>query len=220
MQANTPWEMLPSRQRTRSAPRNSTRFAAQYSARGLPCERFTAVLTDRTSCITRGRGGWLDLPRGGLAPPIPCQLSWRAQLRVKRWHVLFTHDRVGLAALSFFPRGAQRPVLRSLLHHGWMSTLDLFMRRFAGETFDPKRRGKEAIWARWKSRLETDFFGEGELMVRKPRAPAMSKEAMRQESERLVREAMARNVTITQGKTRLAVKCRNCVRRRPGIGLA
>ena len=43
-------------------------------------------------------------------------------------------------------------------------------------------------------------------MVRKPRAPAMSKEAMRQESERLVREAMARNVTITQGKTRLDVK--------------
>src|SRR5260370_547273 len=82
MQANTPWEMLPSRQRTRSAPRNSTRFAAQYSARGLPCERFTAVLTDRTSCITRGRGGWLDLPRGGLAPPIPCQLSWRALHRV------------------------------------------------------------------------------------------------------------------------------------------
>src|SRR5271168_5472451 len=27
-----------------------------------------------TSCITRGRGGWLDLPRGGLAPPILCQL--------------------------------------------------------------------------------------------------------------------------------------------------
>src|SRR6266436_814715 len=83
MQANTPWEMLPSRQRTRSAPRNSTRFAAQYSARGLPCERFTAVLADRTSCITRGRGGWLDLPGGGLAPPILCQLSWRTQLRVK-----------------------------------------------------------------------------------------------------------------------------------------
>src|SRR5216684_4158845 len=82
MQANTPWEMLPSRQRTRSAPRNSTRFAAQYSARGLPCERFTAVLADRTSCITRGRGGWLDLPRGGLAPPILCQLSWRTLLWV------------------------------------------------------------------------------------------------------------------------------------------
>jgi hypothetical protein len=74
--------MLPSRQRTRSAPRNSTRFAAQYSTRGLPCERFTAVLTDRTSCITRGRGGWLDLPRGGLTPPILCPLSWRTLLWV------------------------------------------------------------------------------------------------------------------------------------------
>ena len=33
---------------------------------------------------------------------------------------------------------------------------------------------------------------------------------MRQESERLVREALARNVTITQGKTRLDVKCGKC----------
>jgi hypothetical protein len=48
----------------RSAPRNQTRSAAQYLARGLPCERFTAALPGRTSCITRGRGGWLDLPRG------------------------------------------------------------------------------------------------------------------------------------------------------------
>src|SRR5580700_1575737 len=75
-----PWKplrhgtMLPSRQRTRSAPRNETRFAAQYLARGLPCERFTAALANRVSCITRGRGGWLNLPRGGLAPPILCQL--------------------------------------------------------------------------------------------------------------------------------------------------
>jgi transposase-like protein len=38
----------------------------------------------------------------------------------------------------------------------------------------------------------------------------MSKEAMRQESERLVREAMARNVTITRGQTRLDVKCSKC----------
>jgi DNA-directed RNA polymerase subunit RPC12/RpoP len=91
-----------------------------------------------------------------------------------------------------------------------LPTLNLFMRRSAVETFDPRRRGNEAIWARWKSRLETEFFGEGELMVRKPRAPAMSKEAMREESERLVREAMARNVTITQGKTRLDVKCSKC----------
>ena len=47
-------------------------------------------------------------------------------------------------------------------------------------------------------------------MVQRPRAPKMSKEAMRQESERLVREAMVRNVTITQGKTRLDVKCSKC----------
>ncbi len=32
--------------------------------------RFTAVLADRTSCITQGQGGWLALPRGGLPPPI------------------------------------------------------------------------------------------------------------------------------------------------------
>ena len=38
----------------------------------------------------------------------------------------------------------------------------------------------------------------------------MSKETMRQESELLVREAMARNVTITQGETRLDVKCSKC----------
>jgi hypothetical protein len=36
------------------------------------------------------------------------------------------------------------------LHRGCMSTLNLFMRRSAVETFDPRRRGSEAIWARWK----------------------------------------------------------------------
>jgi hypothetical protein len=39
--------MLPSLKRTRSAPRNSTRFAAQYPARGHPCERFAAGLATR-----------------------------------------------------------------------------------------------------------------------------------------------------------------------------
>src|SRR6266851_3785731 len=37
----------------------------------------------RTPRITRGRSGWLDLPRGGLSPPILCQLSWRTPKRVK-----------------------------------------------------------------------------------------------------------------------------------------
>jgi DNA-directed RNA polymerase subunit RPC12/RpoP len=46
--------------------------------------------------------------------------------------------------------------------------------------------------------------------VKKLRAPAMSKQAMREESERLVKEAMARKVQITQGKTRMDVKCSKC----------
>ena len=38
----------------------------------------------------------------------------------------------------------------------------------------------------------------------------MSKEAMREESERLVKEALARKLPIKQGKTRLDVKCSKC----------
>jgi DNA-directed RNA polymerase subunit RPC12/RpoP len=38
----------------------------------------------------------------------------------------------------------------------------------------------------------------------------MSKEAMRAESDRLVKEAEARKVPITQGKTRMDVKCSKC----------
>ena len=38
----------------------------------------------------------------------------------------------------------------------------------------------------------------------------MSKEAMRQESERLMKEALARKVPITHGKTRKDVKCSKC----------
>ena len=44
----------------------------------------------------------------------------------------------------------------------------------------------------------------------KTRAPAMSKEAMREESARLVKEAIARKIPITQGKTRMDVKCSKC----------
>ena len=50
--------MLLSGQRTASAPRNSTRFAAQYPARGHPCERFELALAGSPR-ITRGRRGWL-----------------------------------------------------------------------------------------------------------------------------------------------------------------
>ena len=55
-QALSAGRMLPSRQRTRSAPRNSTRFAARYPARGLPCERFTAALASRNLVHHSGPG--------------------------------------------------------------------------------------------------------------------------------------------------------------------
>ena len=39
----------------------------------------------------------------------------------------------------------------------------------------------------------------------------MSKEAMREETERLVREALERkSVTVKQGRTRIEAKCRKC----------
>lgn len=38
----------------------------------------------------------------------------------------------------------------------------------------------------------------------------MSKEAMREESERLMKEAMARKVAVTEGKTRMEVRCSKC----------
>jgi hypothetical protein len=46
--------------------------------------------------------------------------------------------------------------------------------------------------------------------VRKPTGPGMTKAAMREDTERLVKEAMERNVPVTQGKTRIEVKCGKC----------
>src|SRR5262249_50946609 len=75
--------MLPSLKRTRSAPRNSTRFAAQYPARGLPCERFAAGLATRLA----HHSGPRRLARPFLAEDLHLlffrQLDWRTQLRVK-----------------------------------------------------------------------------------------------------------------------------------------
>ena len=42
---------------TRSAPRNWTRFAARYLARGLPCERFTSALAGRRASLGVGAVG-------------------------------------------------------------------------------------------------------------------------------------------------------------------
>jgi hypothetical protein len=41
--------------------------------------------------------------------------------------------------------------------------------------------------------------------------PEMTKQAMREESERLVKEALERKtLTVTRGKTRIDSKCRKC----------
>jgi hypothetical protein len=44
----------------------------------------------------------------------------------------------------------------------------------------------------------------------RPRAVVMSKEALREQSERLMKDARQRNVPVTQGKTRRDVKCGKC----------
>lgn len=43
------------------------------------------------------------------------------------------------------------------------------------------------------------------------KAPAQSKQEMRSETDRLIKEAMERkNLTVTQGKTRIDTKCGKC----------
>ena len=50
-----------------------------------------------------------------------------------------------------------------------------------------------------------------DLSCRKPRKRDMSKQAMRDETERLVKEALERKtLTVKQGKTRIESKCRKC----------
>jgi DNA-directed RNA polymerase subunit RPC12/RpoP len=45
-------------------------------------------------------------------------------------------------------------------------------------------------------------------MAWKPRAAPMSKAAMREETARLMKEA--KNIVVTQGKTRMEVRCSKC----------
>jgi transposase-like protein len=47
--------------------------------------------------------------------------------------------------------------------------------------------------------------------LRRKRRAEMSKQEMRDEAERLVREALERkNIVVKQGKTRIDAKCRKC----------
>src|SRR5262249_13298320 len=79
---------------TRSAPRNSTRFPAQYPAHGLPCERFELNLTVSPR-ITRGRGGWLGLtPWKTLTSyPLPTKLAHSEVGHHKAWRSPHQHGR-------------------------------------------------------------------------------------------------------------------------------
>src|SRR5262249_45637374 len=81
---------------TRSAPRNSTRFAARYPAHGLPCERFKMSLT-ASPCITRGRGGWLGLtPWKTLTSyPLPTKLAHTAVGQLETRNAAGSRDRRG-----------------------------------------------------------------------------------------------------------------------------
>jgi hypothetical protein len=99
--------MLPSLKRTRSAPRNSTRFAARYPAHGLPCERFKLSLA-ASPCITRGRSGWLGLtPRRTFTSyPSPAFLAHSAWGHFRHFGCL---GQVGLT----FNNGTQRDPIES-----------------------------------------------------------------------------------------------------------
>lgn len=45
----------------------------------------------------------------------------------------------------------------------------------------------------------------------KPKGPAISKQEMREEADRLIKEAMAKKaLTVTQGQTRIEAKCGKC----------
>ena len=72
-QATCAGRMLPSLHQRRSAPRNSTRFAAQYPAHRLPVNASRWPSRAARASLGAGAAGWA-LPRGRLAPPILCQL--------------------------------------------------------------------------------------------------------------------------------------------------
>jgi transposase-like protein len=45
----------------------------------------------------------------------------------------------------------------------------------------------------------------------KPKGPAISKQEMRDEADRLIKEAMEKKaITVTQGQTRIEAKCGKC----------
>ena len=139
---------------TASAPRNSTRFAAQYPARGRPCERFKLALAG-SPCITRGRGGRLGLTPWKTFTSYPLA-SLLGALRIWSSRTLVT----GLGALPFSSR--RKPQLI-----GTISRSPSWLCRTTGATW----RGKIALtgskamvrlWDTRKNRPMSSRFGVSE----------------------------------------------------------
>jgi hypothetical protein len=69
--------------------------------------------------------------------------------------------------------------------------------------------GLSGLW--WPKRFIAEISGLLYDPSQKAESGEMSKQAMRDEAERLVREALERkNVVVKQGKTRIDTKCRKC----------
>jgi hypothetical protein len=98
--------MLPSLKRTRSAPRNSTRFAAQYPARGHPCERFAADLATRLAHHSGPRRLAIPFLAEDLHLLFFRQRDWRTRLRVNR-------VAVGRGPASMYFRSTPKAVVKS-----------------------------------------------------------------------------------------------------------
>ena len=94
--------------------------------------------------------------------------------------------------------GASGCGLSFTLFLGPLKAAEGFLRRRGGEKFDPPTPVSGKHWR---------LLGSSTIIERRQ----MSKEAMREETERLVREAIERkNIVVKQGNTRIEEKCGKC----------
>ena len=97
--------------RIRSAPRNSTRFAAPYLARGRPCERFASSLAGRRASLGVG---WLARPspwRTFTSYSLPANWrtpSWVKMRRTQREQISSATKRTSMRGAATSLMGQQR----------------------------------------------------------------------------------------------------------------
>src|SRR5262250_1974928 len=108
IQANTRWEMLPSRQQNAIGTSELDPFRSSILGPWSPLGTLH-VGPRGTPRITRGWDGWLDLSHGGLSPPILCQLPWRTLSWVIRYRSLRVENR----SMSAMRRRRRRAVKMS-----------------------------------------------------------------------------------------------------------